>query len=116
MDFSCINCYNAVMVADNLILSRFRRDLAAAYGDRLDRIVLFGSRARGDAGSDSDYDLAVFLKDMPDRWREIDRLAALRLPYLERDDVFLDVMPYRAEDYDQQTGLMHCIRMEGVTV
>src|SRR3712207_7722889 len=34
------------------------------YGDRLERVVLFGSRARGDAGEASDYDIAVFLKDL----------------------------------------------------
>jgi predicted nucleotidyltransferase len=104
-----------VTITDPL-LSRFRNELAATYGGRLDRVVLFGSRARGDAGPDSDYDLAVFLKDMTDRWKEIDRLAALRLPYLEQDQVFFDVMPYRAEDYGKQTGLMYAIRKEGVTV
>ncbi len=39
------------------------RDLAQArFGDALDRIVLFGSRARGDHRVDSDWDLAVFLR------------------------------------------------------
>ncbi len=43
-------------------LSRFRGAVARAYGERLDRIVLFGSRARGDARPDSDHDVAVFPK------------------------------------------------------
>jgi predicted nucleotidyltransferase len=35
-----------------------------------DRIYLFGSRARGDAGPDSDYDLMVVVRDdMPARLR-----------------------------------------------
>lgn len=34
------------------ILSRFRAALADTYGDRLERAVLFGSRARGDAAPD----------------------------------------------------------------
>ncbi len=37
-----------------LVLQRFGRDL--------DRVVLFGSRARGEAHEDSDWDVAVFLK------------------------------------------------------
>jgi predicted nucleotidyltransferase len=32
------------------------------YGDRIERVVLFGSRARGDAQENSDYDVAVFLR------------------------------------------------------
>ena len=31
------------------ILGRFRAALAETYGDRLERPILFGSRARGDA-------------------------------------------------------------------
>jgi predicted nucleotidyltransferase len=95
-------------------LIRFKNDLAGLYGNNLDRVVLFGSRARGDNTAKSDYDIAVFLKDMPDRWAEIDRLAALRFPYLEQNAVFFDVMPYRAEDYNKETGLMYAIRTEGV--
>ncbi len=95
-------------------LNKFKSDVSALYGDNLERVVLFGSRARGDNEPDSDYDIAVFLKNMPDRWAEIDRLAALRLPYFEEDAVFFDVMPYHSEDYAKETGLMHAIRTEGV--
>jgi uncharacterized protein len=47
------------------ILKRFRASVTEMYGDRIERVVLFGSRARGDAQPDSDYDVAVFLRDMP---------------------------------------------------
>lgn len=40
-----------------------KRRLAARYGARLDRVLLFGSRARGDPTPDSDWDFAVFLHD-----------------------------------------------------
>jgi predicted nucleotidyltransferase len=42
------------------VLVRFRNALADVYGSRLDRGVLFGSPARSDARSDSDYDVAVY--------------------------------------------------------
>ena len=44
------------------VLIRFRSAIDAIYGERVERLVLFGSRARGDAKLDSDYDIAVFLK------------------------------------------------------
>ncbi|PNE12948.1 MAG: hypothetical protein CR217_00215 [Beijerinckiaceae bacterium] len=38
------------------MLKRFRAALDKIYGSRLDRVVLFGSHARGEARPDSDYD------------------------------------------------------------
>ena len=43
---------------DDTVMSRLRAALQALYGDRLERAMLFGSRARGDARPDSDYDVA----------------------------------------------------------
>ena len=96
------------------ILKRLRRALDELYGDRLERVVLFGSRARGNANKESDYDVAAFLNELADRWRELDRLAELRADFLEDADVFLDAKPYSAGAYRDRTTLMREIRREGV--
>jgi predicted nucleotidyltransferase len=44
---------------DDPVIARFRAALDSAFGKRIERVVLYGSRARGDAGSDSDYDVAA---------------------------------------------------------
>lgn len=109
--------------ADGPILKRFRAALDEMYGERLERVVLFGSRARGDAREDSDYDLAVFLKDLIDRWPEMNRLADLSTEVLDETGEFIHAMPYRAGSYDDgerlervvlyRTPLMHEIRADG---
>jgi uncharacterized protein (DUF433 family)/predicted nucleotidyltransferase len=92
------------------ILERLRRVLDELYGDRIERVGLFGSHARGDANEESDYDIAVFLNNLTDRWRELDRLADLRSDFLED----ADVKPYPAGAYRDRTTLMREIRREGI--
>ena len=96
------------------ILARFRAALEALYGDRLERVVLFGSRARGDAHPDSDYDVAVFLRDLTDRWREARRLSVIETDILAETGAFIHSMPHAAGAYRRRTPLMHEIRREGV--
>jgi predicted nucleotidyltransferase len=46
------------------LLNRFKAEVKKALGNRLDRIVLFGSRSRGDAEPDSDFDLLVSVQSL----------------------------------------------------
>jgi len=96
------------------ILTRFRAALGVLYGPRLERVVLFGSRARGEARPDSDYDVAVFLSALPDRWAELDRLADLRVRFLDETGAFFDAKPYPASAWQGASPLMHEIRREGL--
>jgi predicted nucleotidyltransferase len=100
--------------ASDPILARFRAALDTLYGDRLERVVLFGSRARGDAHADSDYDVAVFLRDLTDRWGEARRLSVIDTDILAETGAFIHSMPYAAGSYRQRTPLMHEIRRDGV--
>src|SRR5580658_8188138 len=96
------------------VLVRFRTALDEMYGDRIERVVLYGSRARGDARPDSDYDVAVFLKNFHDRWSEVDRLMPVVTDILYDGGAFIHAMPYREGAYRDRTPLMHEIRLEGL--
>src|SRR6266478_3443880 len=100
--------------ADDPILKRFRAALDELYGERLERLVLFGSRARGEARADSDYDVAVFLRDLTDRWQEIDRIVPVVTDIIDDTGAVIHAMPYRAGAYQDRTSLMREIRREGV--
>jgi predicted nucleotidyltransferase len=70
-------------------------------------------RARGDARPDSDYDVAVFLRELPDRWSELHRLADLRVKLIDDTGAFFDVLPYPAAAYADRSPLMREIRLDG---
>ena len=60
-----------------LVLQQLRAGLEAQYGDRLDRVLLYGSRARGDARPESDVDVLVVLRGEVDALAEIHRNSHL---------------------------------------
>jgi predicted nucleotidyltransferase len=97
------------------VLKDFREAVAKLYGPTLDRVVLFGSRARGEARGDSDYDVAVFLNEMPDRWAEWDRMTRLAIPFMD-EGAYIQVVPFRASDFEKRTPIMHEIRKDGLTL
>ena len=104
----------SISIAADPVLVRFRAALVKIYGDRLDRVVLFGSRARGDANPDSDYDVALFLRGFHDRWTEMDRIVPVVTDILYDQGAFIHAMPYRAGADRERTPLMHEIRREGL--
>ena len=105
---------NVALIPDNPVLAKFRGALRQMYGERLERVVLYGSRARGDAGVDSDYDVAVFLENLADRWAEADKIAVAATDILNETGVVIHAMPYPAGAYRERTPLMHEIRGEGL--
>ena len=103
-----------MMVTTDPVLKQLSDALHEMYGVRLERVVLFGSRARGDARPDSDYDVAVFLREYSDRWAESDRIPDVTTKILEETGAFIHAMPYRASQYNERSPLMHEIRREGL--
>ena len=101
-------------VTDDPVLTRFRAALEAAYGDRIERVVLFGSRARGDHRPDSDYDVAVFLRDYRSFGRESKRLAEIGVDLLYETGALISALPLPEGSYNERTGLMHEMRREGI--
>lgn len=96
------------------ILTRFGAALEEIYGAQLERALLYGSRARNAARPESDYDIAVYFKALPDRWAELDRLADLHVRFLDETGKFFDAKPYLTAALHDTSPLMDEIRREGL--
>ena len=96
------------------VLTRFRAAIDELFGDRIERVVLYGSRARGDARPDSDYDVAVFLKAPGSFWQEAGRLAEVTTAILYDTGAVINALPLQAGAYQERTPLMRELRREGL--
>ena len=97
------------------ILAELRSRLEGLYGDRLVKLVLYGSQARGDAESDSDIDVLVVLKGPVNPGQEIERTGDIvsHVSLLNRAVVacvFVSDERFRSE----WTPLLANVRREGV--
>lgn len=101
---------------DDPVLFRFRALVEAAYGSRIAHIVLFGSRARGDARADSDYDIGLFLNDMQSFDREAQVLAEIETDLLMATGAVVNALPLPAHALTDRTGWMQEVRRDGVTL
>ncbi len=98
-------------------VSDFIEDIREIYGEELDGIILYGSRARGDADEESDIDLLVVLKNFDDFWEEFRKITDLSSEVSYTYDVVLSAIPVKRKDYESQISpLMLNVRKEGITI
>ena len=93
---------------------------ASRLGVSVEKVILFGSRARGDYRPDSDYDILVVVKEKPG-WRKLFRLQSrvrVRLyAALGREVDLIVVDRKRFEERRRLWGsLEHAAATEGVAV
>lgn len=94
---------------DRDLLRRFEARVRAALPGRVERVVAFGSRARGDHAEDSDLDVAVFVRGELER---LDRDEVYRIGYrlLRERAVMVQPLVFPACAWHEDTFLLRNIR------
>jgi predicted nucleotidyltransferase len=99
------------------ILDELKRAFEAIYGDRLVKLVLFGSQARGDAEPGSDIDVLVVLRGPVNCCEEIKRTSEANADMCLEHAVVIQRVFVSDEQFDAgERSLFRNIRKEGVLV
>ena len=99
------------------VLQTLRRDLAHALGAQFNRLLLFGSRARGEARPDSDIDVLVVVNgavDYPDLLRRTSEVVANLS--LEHDVVISTIFVSEARWATGASPLLLTARREAIAI
>jgi predicted nucleotidyltransferase len=99
------------------LVADLRAALGTLYGDRLVRLVLYGSHARGEAHAESDVDVLVVLRGPVAPGAEVRRMSDVRTAMLLRHDRFVSLLPVAADvDQARRSAWVANARAEGVTL
>ena len=80
-------------------------------------MVLYGSRARGDAAEDSDIDTLVVLDHVDDFWIEFARISSIADRVSLDDDVVLSAIPMSRVEFESGSSpLVQNARKEGIRI
>lgn len=98
-------------------LDSFIRTIQQRFPDKIERVIVYGSKARGDAGPDSDLDVLVVLKD------DTVSRAGVRLIGYElalQTDVVPSILVYTIQELEQRrehrSVFIEAVEREGVVV
>ena len=98
----------------NSIITTIKQRLHEVLGDRIQKIILFGSRSRGDAEEDSDYDVLLLVDK---RTREIEsQVDNIAYEMLDDYGAVVIIFVFEMETFERETQepLFCNIRREGV--
>ncbi|MCH7914334.1 MAG: nucleotidyltransferase domain-containing protein [Deltaproteobacteria bacterium] len=87
---------------DRKIAEELKSRLLACDGDRIRRVILYGSRAQGSATEDSDFDLLVVEKDPVSKREEMRRLRQA----LSDLDYPVDVWVMGVEEFEETRNVI----------
>ena len=103
-------------IHDDEVLNLFSRALKSKLGEHLKRLILFGSRARGDSRPDSDYDCLAIVDAVSPELR--DAIYDIGGDFLYEHGALFSVIPVTEERFKRQTvnPLFVNVRREGVSL
>lgn len=88
------------------------------YGNRLSRLILFGSYAKGEENEDSDIDLLVILKDKDiSVFSEIEKINKEAYPIILESGKIISFIPTTEQAFQNSTNYFYRrIKQEGIVV
>ena len=106
------------MVDKALVIKDFTETMKNHYGDRLSKIILYGSYARGDFNDESDIDFLVLLNDEEVRvMKELSNTNDKIYELILKHDILVSMFATSIKKFQLATRAFYqFVKKEGVTV
>lgn len=99
------------------VLTQVHENLKQLYGEQLDKLILFGSQARGTAQPDSDIDILIVLKDVFNYSQESEKISqSIADLCLEYNVLISCAFATREQLENYNSGFFRNIRQDGLVI
>jgi predicted nucleotidyltransferase len=104
--------------AEKRVVQSFVEELRSSLGNEIVKIILFGSKIRGDSNKESDIDIFILLREKTSDIR--DRVGNITADYIFDHDVPLSPVVYDLYEYQRNKELesffLENVEKEGVSL
>lgn len=98
-------------------IREFHKKIKKYYGEKLFKLILFGSWARETATEESDIDLLVVLEGNIQPGQEIDNMIDIMMEIDTKYDTLISVIPIGKEEFENRNSpLLLNVRKEGIAI
>lgn len=104
-------------IMNSNVFQELKQSLTELYQEKLVKIILYGSQAKGMATTDSDMDILVVLKDEVSAFDEILRMAEITTTIGLKYDELISIFPIAESRFlAQLTPLLKNIKSQGIVL
>ncbi|RYF62361.1 MAG: nucleotidyltransferase domain-containing protein [Cytophagaceae bacterium] len=97
------------------VLAQLKRELIDFYGGKLQKLVLFGSYARGDFHAESDIDVMPVVAGLSVDDLKLEELFDITYPHLLQDQVKVSIVATLTDQYERaDTFLLMFVHKDGI--
>ena len=102
-------------IMNSNVFQELKQSLTELYQEKLVKIILYGSQAKGTATTDSDVDILVVLKDEVSAFDEILRMAEITTDIGLKYNELISILPIAESHFlSQSTPLLKNIKAQGL--
>lgn len=100
------------------LIADFKKAMSDLYGDRLAKIILYGSYAKGDAGEESDIDFLVLLEDEKvKKFREVLNMSEVVHPLILKHDIEISYHAMSTKRFEsEKSPFLFWVRQQGIEI